>query len=339
MGVPLLRLCHGRKWKVNHILMVTLMCSALCVALSTVSQNEHAFLIFISAGAVLPHACIPVLVTIYSLYPKAIRGKKTVTSLLALNIGALLFSWMGRNIIAEGIEHYAVILMLFSLMLVFASLCSLKLPAQDLNTETLKLGDMFRVFRNDRFFAYMCLTQFILGASHLWLLPFRTNYLVEPGYGFEYSEGTVIVLLVIIPEATKLLSAPFFASLFDRMNFIALRMMINTLFIGYIFLFFMGKNLHHQVLGVFMMGLAMSGGSLSWQLWVTRLAPSDKSAVYMGIHTFLTGIRRVFCPLLGLWALEKYGGWNSGMISATGVALSILLLVPVLKKGRSRFVH
>ena len=88
-----------------------------------------------------------------------------------------------------------------------------------------------------------------------------------------------------------------------------------------------------------LLGTAQGGGMIAWQLWVTRLAPKDKAPRYMAVHTFLTGIRRVCTPLVGLWALHNWGGGVCSSISAGLILSSIVMMIFLLPMGRQRFNH
>ena len=71
---------------------------------------------------------------------------------------------------------------------------------------------------------------------------------------------------------------------------------------------------------------------------MTKIAPAEKAATYMIIHSTLTGVRRFFCPMVGLWALNVWGGSFCSYVSAALMLVSTLMLLPVLSMG-SRFEH
>ena len=67
-----------------------------------------------------------------------------------------------------------------------------------------------------------------------------------------------------------------------------------------------------------------------------KLAPKDKSSTYMAIHTFLTGLRKTFCPLIGR-PLQDIGASTCAWISFSMIILSTLMLLPVLSQGKTSF--
>ena len=61
-------------------------------------------------------------------------------------------------------------------------------------------------------------------------------------------------------------------------------------------------------------GLGAGGGLLVYELCVIDFAPPGRVALYMGLHTFLTGIRGVAAPFVGVWLAsmqlrDKVGRW------------------------------
>jgi predicted MFS family arabinose efflux permease len=184
----------------------------------------------------------------------------------------------------------------------------------------------------------MCCAWFILGMANLWLFPYRTNFLLEEELGIGMTPQDVVLLVVVIPEACRFCASPVFAWLFDRINFIVLRMVINLFFALYTYCFFASDRFETIVFGSIFLGIAQGGGSFAWQLWVTKIAPPDQAPTYMVIHTTLTGLRRFCCPAVGLWALHNWGGESCGLISASLIGVATLMFLPLVKMG-SRFQH
>src|SRR5205085_9971702 len=127
--------------------------------------------------------------------------------------------------------------------------------------------------------------------------------------------------------------------LFDRMNFFLLRVVLNLGFALGILTFFTSATPAGLIFAAIVLGISTAGGDVAWSLWVTKFAPPERVADYMSVHTFFTGVRGVFAPLLAFWAVSHvtraagfaYLGWfNAGLI-----VLATLLLVPEIPLGRS----
>jgi MFS family permease len=135
-------------------------------------------------------------------------------------------------------------------------------------------------------------------------------------------------LTVAIPAVLRLVMTPLFGRLFDRLSFFSSRIMVNLLFAVYIAAFFTGTSTIALWLGAVTLGIAIAGGDLMWLLWVTKFAPADRVADYMGLHAFFTGIRAVTAPLLAFSVVGQLSlGWIA-VLSAGLIVLSSLVLIP-----------
>jgi hypothetical protein len=190
----------------------------------------------------------------------------------------------------------------------------------------------------DREFGYVLLTWFIMGFANLWVLPLRVDYVASSTYGIEASPVIVALIITIIPETIRFLFIPFWARLFDRMNFIVLRMILNVLFGIGIALFFISKNLLVIGTGSALIGLAFAGGSIAWALWVTKYAPPGKVSAYMSVHVCLTGIRGTIGPIIGYWTAAQVGASMTGWISCGLMILATVMLIPEIKHGRRKML-
>ena len=89
-------------------------------------------------------------------------------------------------------------------------------------------------------------------------------------------------------------------------------------------------------MGSALIGIAFSGGSIAWNLWVTKFAPPGKATAYMSVHVFLTGVRGTIGPMLGFWTAGKVGPRAIGFISAGMMVIATLMLIPEINRGKVR---
>ena len=74
-----------------------------------------------------------------------------------------------------------------------------------------------------------------------------------------------------------------------------------------------------------------------WMLWVTKFAPPGRVADYMGLHTFLTGLRTVAAPLFAYAVIEQISlGWVAVLGAGLMVVSSLILLPDAVADERSR---
>ena len=88
---------------------------------------------------------------------------------------------------------------------------------------------------------------------------------------------------------------------FLNVNFFILRGLINLEFLVGILLHFVWADVTLIMIGAALFGLARGGGEIMFNLWVTKVAPFDRIADYMSVHTFLAGIRLLLAPFLGFF--------------------------------------
>ena len=144
-------------------------------------------------------------------------------------------------------------------------------------------------------FGYISAAWMLIGLANLSTIPLRTEYLGNPVYGQNYDSGTILLIVSVTADCLTLASMMMWGRLFDRMNFLVLRIIINVAFGLSIVLFFI-PNIWAQIAGSIFFGIGRGGGSVAWNLWVTKFAPPEETADYMSVHTFLTGIRGLLGP-------------------------------------------
>jgi MFS family permease len=209
-----------------------------------------------------------------------------------------------------------------------------RLPSQPLGDgQRSALAGVLTPLLRDRLFAYICLTWYILGFGNLLLLPLRAQFAAGSD-GLALPPWQALVAVAVIPEALSLLTMTLWGRMFDRMNFIVVRMLINVFFGTSCFITFTGPA-WGLLVGSVLFGIAKGGGQVAWSLWVTKFAPPDRTADYMATHTFLTGTRGVLSAwvafgLLGTWFSFQQLSWIGGGL----VSLATLMLVPVIAHGR-----
>ena len=72
-----------------------------------------------------------------------------------------------------------------------------------------------------------------------------------------------------------------------------------------------------------------------WSLWVTKFAPAGRTADYMGLHTFFTGIRAFFAPMVGFAIVGTFSLTAIAAGAASLMIMSSLVLVPEARAERA----
>jgi MFS family permease len=234
--------------------------------------------------------------------------------------------------------RFRPIMLCFSAMLVVAGLAIWRVPTHALEPKPSGGGHGLGVLKllvEDRLFGYLCIAQMLIGFGNLATIPLRTEFLGSADRGMGYTAGIVYLMTVVVPESLRLFSLPMWGWLFDRLNFAVMRMSVSSCFVVSLLCTF-SPHLALQLVGSAFFGLAMGGGAIAWALWVTKLAPAQRTADYMAVHTFLTGVRGLIGPQLAFAALAFWSIKSIGAIGAGIVFISILMLLPTIRIFHNR---
>jgi hypothetical protein len=193
----------------------------------------------------------------------------------------------------------------------------------------------FHLLHEDRRLRLTLTAWMLMGFGNLMLLPLRVEYLANPEYGIVATTAKIAVITVVVPSIVRLLAMPLFGWIFDRLSFFASRIMVNVLFAVYVAAFFTGTSTAGLLFGAVVLGIASAGGDLMWSLWVTKFAPAGRTADYMGLHTFFTGIRAVTAPIVGFIVLGRVSLTAVALIAAGLMVAASLVLVPEARAERS----
>lgn len=317
---------------------------AVCFALAAVgygvtSQAESLWLFvvaFLSANCLL--AQIPSLfVTVYATnYQHNERGRLVSnTFILAAIVGAVL-SFFGGRYLDRHPESFDSVFFLMALAALICAVAVAKIPSEPLQLRPRRRGGNFALILEDPLFGKMLVAWMILGLANLSLLPLRVEILANPVYGFNLSNGEVIFLTVVVFALARIVGLKFFGLIFEKMNFLTFRLVINGLLFVAILCYFNFSSIWIIGLGSALFGLGMGGGNLAWNLWVTRIAPNDRVSEYMSVHMSLTGMRGILSPIIAYsllpFASPQTLSWFSlALLAVSGWLFLSLLGNPAVK--------
>lgn len=193
----------------------------------------------------------------------------------------------------------------------------------------------FDLLGEDRQLRLTIIAWMMMGFGNLMLLPLRVEYLARPQYGIDADPRRIALITVVVPSAVRLVMMPVFGVVFDRLSFFASRILVNVLFAAYVAAFFTGTSSVGLYAGSAILGVAAAGGDLMWSLWVTKFAPPDRTADYMGLHTFFTGVRSFLAPLVGFAIVGQVSLSWIAVGAAVLMLLASSILVPEMRAERS----
>jgi MFS family permease len=288
------------------------------------------------------NAIIPLLTSIYQdNYPPRARGRLVSRAFVVRVLSAAAFAELGGRLLSEDIARFRWLLAGFGLAFGAAAYCLVRIPSQALNHATHRtaghsalgatvLGAFasLRYVRVDRTLRWMLASWMLMGFANLMMVPLRVEYLANPRYGLALDPQQVALYTVLIPGLVRLALSPLWGRLFDRMDFFAMRIVLNAGFALSILAFFTGASTAGLALGAALFGAAAAGGELVWNLWATKFAPPAQVAEYMSVHTFFTGIRGIAAPFVAFQLTQHLPIGQIALICAGLIGLASLILVP-----------
>jgi len=188
---------------------------------------------------------------------------------------------------------------------------------------------VWAVLRNDRVFRTYLVWQFLAGASDMMAEPVFVALIAdvtEPLGATRMGDRTVsleyivsILLTMIFTTGLAMLTIPLWGSLLDRFHVVRYRVRHTWFWPLSQLLCFIGAMIVVRdggllwgliVLGIsrLVLGIARGGEIIAWTLGHNDFASRRMTAVYMGIHVTLTGVRGAFAPFLGV---ALYTGWRT----------------------------
>jgi MFS family permease len=341
LSLPLVHYTAGKGLKKSFCSAVPSALASVCLIIAAWIPSLEFYALMITISYICRSAAIPYLTSIYSdNYPHLKRGASFSKPLLLTVAISSLFGLAGSLLLEMNIIYFNWVFTVVGISALAKAWAISLMPSKviEKTSHNHPFGN-FEYVVKDREFGYVLFTWFIMGFANLWVLPLRVDYVASSTYGIEASPLIVALIITIIPETIRFLFIPFWARLFDHMNFIVLRMILNVLFGMGIALFFISKNLLIIGAGSALIGLAFAGGSIAWALWVTKYAPPEKVSAYMSVHVCLTGIRGTIGPMIGYWTAAQVGATMTGWISCGLMILATIMLLPEIKHGRKKMLE
>ena len=325
-------------FKVSGICALCMIGSAIGTLCAASTNQVWVYTIALMAALVIVAQVPSLMVHVYSRnYLHGERGRRISGNLMiSAGIGALTSLIIGQ-LLDQNIQFYHQILLGITIACFCAALLHLRIPSEPLREKNQpSLTQDLRLAFRDRFFAGMLFAWMLMGVGNLVTIPLRVEYAANPSYGINATNTMVLLITVIIPAITRVISAPVWAFFFDRVNLAFVRISINLFFFGGIFLYFYSQTLIWLAISSALIGWATGGGTLAWSLWVTKVAPPGRESAYMSVHSFFTGVRGVPAPFVGYWILSTLGPKDVAHISVSFIAASSIIFYTLASNKRLR---
>ena len=242
---------------------------------------------------------------------------------------AAIVSYTGGRLLDYDLSYYTVIFAAGSLATLVFALAFFKMPSEAIKGISKKNPwHSISLVWKDKLFAWMLLGWMVVGLGTLMTFPIRIEYMANPRYGIDASNEQIGLILGAVPMIARLLSTKIWGYFFDHVNMITLRIILNSLIMVSFLIYFNTTNLWLMGVATGLFGLAFGGGSVMWQLWVTKIAPPDQTAAYMSVHSAFTGIRGLLAPFLGYALLQWSGPVIVGWVAAALIGAATIIFLP-----------
>lgn len=263
-------------------------------------------------------------------YDPSERGRRLSSTLIVVSLVGILTNPIGGRMLDLDLGWFRWIFLAGGIVALAGSLIVVRIPSPRIHrvNEGGILEHLGLIFK-DRLFFWMLAAWMLMGIGNLMTIPLRVEYLANPAYGVQASNLEIAIIIAVIPAAFRLLSTRFWGILFDRLNLITLRNLLNAVFGLSIFLFFTTTNLWVMALAAALLGVGFGGGGIVWTLWVTKIARPEKVAAYMSIHGFTTGIRQALAPFLIYALIGHLSPFLCAMVAVFLVILASCIFLPL----------
>lgn len=305
--------------------------SAFFLLMAVFSTSLSWFVVAIVASAVLFSQQMPLMVHIYAQnYPARGRGSRLSNSIALTVVTAALFPLAGGALLDRDLSHYPLLLIVMALAAATSGMAVRRMPSTPLPQSTSRnpWNNLSYAWK-DRLFGLMLLVWMLMGLGNLITIPLRVEYMANPDFAVNATNSEVALVIAVIPSIARLFTTHMWGYLFDRLNFIIVRTLLNSCFLVAILIFFNTTSIWLLGVAGAIFGIATAGGNIAWSLWVTKLAPAGKEADYMSVHTFTTGLRGAAAPYLGFFLISYYSPQVSASLAAGLIGLSIVFLMPM----------
>lgn len=329
---------HRFKYSEPQIASMLMLIVGVCLLLAAIT---HTLFVFISVN-IIAQICLSqlpnMMLRVYAgIYDASLRGRKVSLTLALSTVGGLIASYaFGSYLDLENADYRWVFLWMGSAAL-FSSYLFWKMrqfysqiPS---SLEVEEKGKPFSILMKDRSFLKVLIAWMLLGFGAIMTFPLRIEFLSRET-AMNLSNQQIALVAVVAFFSAKILSTFFWGRMFDEMHFIKLRVILNIIMATAILIYFNCQSLIGVLLGSVLAGIGMGGASLAWNLWVTKLAPTDKVKDYMSIHMSFTGVRGFFAPFAGYWVESMIGFDGVSILSATMIILSGLIFMNCIAEKR-----
>ncbi len=239
-------------------------CGAIVLALAVGADALWVYVAYILAAQIILSQIVPLVTQIYTrnYSPKELGSRFSTTFLISASMAAVV-SYTGGKLLDYDLSYYIGIFVCGSLASLVVALAFLRMPTDAL--KKIAKGNPWQsvvLLKQDKLFAWLLGGWMIMGLGTFMTFPIRMEYMANPAYGVNATNEQIGLILGAVPMIYRLLSTKFWGYLFDRLNLITLRIILNFLMMVSHLLFFMTTNPWLMGIAAGIFGLSFGGGRI-----------------------------------------------------------------------------
>jgi hypothetical protein len=178
------------------------------------------------------------------------------------------------------------------------------------NSEGFRLGRYIAVLREDPLYRRYMICMMVLGTGNLM---FMAPLILIMNQQLQMTSFSQVIVTAALPTLIVPLSARYWSRVLARDHVIGFRQQNSRWYALAIAVALIGVLMQLEWVlwaAAVVLGIAIGGGMLGWNLGHNDFAPEERVADYLGVHVSLTGLRGLIAPLIGVWcygSLETIG--------------------------------
>jgi hypothetical protein len=189
-----------------------------------------------------------------------------------------------------------------------------------------------RVWREDKAFRSYENFFFVFGFANIMTIPLTQIHAVD-ALGANYLDLALINVALV--QGLMALTIGVWGRLLDRYPPVVLRGILNLIFSVDLLILAVAPSIEWVYVGKIFRGVALGGGTLVWMLGSLYYAQKPEDVpIYLGLHTFLTGVRWALAPFAGIFLKQACGGHARPIFLASFIVI-VATAIAMIRSGWS----
>jgi MFS family permease len=302
-----------------------------CLVLSGFVRTAWSYTVILALCAVFFQCRLPYMTSIYGHnYSEKHRSGLYGWGIMTASVATLFSSLLLGGLLEGNTANYRVIFIAIGLFTMAVSIPLMRLDTGKLTPQkaTSPLSHFSNLF-TDPYFGYFNLIWIIFGLAESSIAAMLVIHLAEPERGLGLSSLQVMLIAGVLASVVQIGANRPLIKIFSKMSIYQFRLLCSLIIAAGTLMFFFSSKLYMLAVAQTVLCIGMTGDSLLWGIYVTRIAPASKTHIYMSIHTFFAGVRGFIGPGLTFLLIQRFSLQQFALIAAAMVLFSALMVLPV----------